>query len=451
MTENIINLVKEKKYVETRRILSEMNPADIAVIFSEFSDDILPLVFRILPKDIAADVFVEMTASGRQTLIDSFSDFELKIVFDDLYLDDAVDIIEEMPAVVVKRILLNSSPEVRSHINELLQYPKDSAGSIMTIEYVRLRKDMTVEDAFAHIKKTGIDKETIYTCYVTDDRRILLGIVSAKSLLLSDRDVMIESIMETNVIYSNTLDDREDVAKCFEKYGFLALPVVDKEKRLVGIITVDDAIEVIKEEAEEDIEMMAAITPTEKPYLELTVFSAWKARVPWLLLLMVSATVTGIIISGFERALASYVVLTTFIPMLMGTGGNSGSQSSVTVIRGLSLGEISFSDIFRVQWKELRISVLCGLTLGVVEFLKLWLVDSLLIGNDEVTVSVAFTVGVTIFITVVVAKLVGCTLPIIAQKLGFDPAVMASPFITTIVDALSLIVFFNIATQVLNL
>lgn len=451
MITRISELLQEKSYIQIRQILAELNPPDIAILFSEFSDDLIALLYRILPKDIATDVFVEMSASQQEMLIKSFSDFELKIVFEDLYLDDAVDIIEEMPAGVVKRILLMSSPEMRNQINQLLQYPKDSAGSIMTIEYVRLKKDITVSDAFEHIKTTGVDKETIYTCYVTDASRVLIGIVSAKTLLLSDRDTAIESIMETNVIYANTLDDKEEVARLFEKYGLIALPVVDKEKRLVGIVTVDDAIEVIQEETDEDIDKMAAITPTEEPYLEQSVFSVWKARIPWLLLLMVSATVTGVIISSFEAALASCVVLTSFIPMLMGTGGNSGSQASVTVIRGLSLGEISFTDILKVEWKEFRISALCGLTLGIVEFFKLLLFDRLLLGDTEITLAVSLTVSLTIFITVVVAKLVGSALPIVAQKIGFDPAVMASPFITTIVDALSLVVFFNIASQILNL
>lgn len=451
MTERIIMLIKNKQYIEVRQILSDVNPADIATIFSDFSEDMLPILFRILPKDIATDVFVEMSATGQQTLIKSFSDFELKTMFEDLYLDDAVDIIEEMPANVVKRILSNSSPEVRSQINSILKYPKDSAGSIMTIEYVALKKYMTVAEAFDHIKKTGVDKETIYTCYVTDASRILIGIVTAKTLMLSDREATIEEVMETNVIYANTLDDKEEVAKSIEKYGFLALPVVDKEKRLVGIVTVDDAIEVIQEEAEEDISKMAAIIPNEKPYLESGVFSIWKARIPWLLLLMISATVTGAIIASFESALATCAVLTTFIPMLMGTGGNSGSQASVTVIRELSLGDVKFSDIFKVQWKELRVSVLCGLTLGLVEFVKLTVFDSLILGNEAITVSVAFAVSLTICLTVILAKLVGSSLPIIAQKLGFDPAVMASPFITTVVDALSLIVFFTIASSILNL
>lgn len=451
MTDKILELINEKRYVAVRQLLSEMNPADIAVLFSDFSHSLLPVLFRILPKDIATDVFVEMSASEKQTLIESFSDFEIKIVFDDLFLDDAVDIVEEMPASVVKRILSSSSPDTRSQINNLLQYPKDSAGSIMTIEYVALKKNITVAQAFDYIKKNGVDKETIYNCYVTDESRELMGIVTAKTLLLSDRDAIIEDIMETNVIYSNTLDDKESVALLFEKYGFLALPVVDKEKRLVGIVTVDDAIGVLQEEAEEDISKMAAITPDETPYLEASVFSIWKSRIPWLLLLMISATVTGAIIASFESALATCAVLTTFIPMLMGTGGNSGSQSSVTIIRELSLGEVKFSDIFRVQWKELRVSVMCGVTLGVVEFLKLILFDNLILSNSSITFSVALAVSVTVCLTVILAKFVGCSLPIIAQKIGFDPAVMASPFITTVVDALSLVVFFSISSSILGL
>lgn len=451
MTEKIKELISEKHYIEVRKLLEDMNPADISILFSEFSDELLPILFRILPKDIATDVFVEMSVNDQQTLIRSFSDFELKIVFEDLFLDDAVDIIEEMPANVVKRILLNSSSEMRSQINSLLNYPKDSAGSIMTIEYVDLKKNLTVAQAFEHIKKTGIDKETIYTCYVTDASRLLIGIVTAKTLLLSDRDATIEEVMETNVIYSNTMDDKEEVAKLFEKYGFLALPVVDKEKRLVGIVTVDDAIEVIQDEAEEDISKMAAITPNETPYLESSVFSIWKARIPWLLLLMISATVTGAIIASFESALAMCAVLTTFIPMLMGTGGNSGSQASVTVIRELSIGEVKFSDIFKVQWKEFRVSVLCGLTLGIVEFFKLIIFDYLILSNEAITVSVALAVSLTVCLTVILAKLVGCSLPIISQRIGLDPAVMASPFITTVVDALSLVVFFSISSSILNL
>ncbi len=451
MTEAIKSMIKNKEYKKLRQFLSEINPTDIALMFCKFEDEILPLLFRILPKDIASDVFVEMTASDQQLLIKSLSDFELKTVFEDLYLDDAVDIIEEMPANVVKRILYNSSSEMRNQINTLLNYPKDSAGSIMTVEYVDLKKDYTVEKALNQIKKSGVDKETIYTCYVTDISKVLIGVVSTKTLLLSDRDVTIEKIMKTNVIFATTVDDKEDVAREFEKYSFIALPVVDKEKRLVGIVTVDDAIDVMQEENEEDISLMAGITPNEKPYLEASILSIWKSRIPWLLFLMISATVTSTIISGFETALASCVVLTTFIPMLMGTGGNSGSQASVTVIRELSLDKINFNDIFKVQYKELCIASLCGLTLGAVEFIKLIVFDSLLLKNSEITVSIALTVSLTVMIIVVLAKLVGCTLPIIAQKIGFDPAVMASPFITTVVDALSLIIFFTIATRLLNI
>lgn len=451
MKEKITELLENKRYIEIRQLISDITPPDIAILFSDFQDDLLRVLYRILPKDIATDVFVEMTPTQQETLIKSFSDFELKATFEDLYLDDAVDIVEEMPAVVVKRILANSSPEVRAEINHLLNYPKDSAGSIMTTEYVRFKKTMTVNDAFDHIKKVGLDKETIYTCYVTDESRVLIGVVTAKSLLLSDRNATVESLMETSVIFANTLDDKEEVARLFEKYGFIALPVVDKERRLVGIVTVDDAIDVLQEEVEEDIDKMAAITPTDRPYLEQSVFSVWKSRVPWLLILMVSATVTSTIISGYEASLATCVVLTTFIPMLMGTGGNSGSQASVTVIRGLSLGEISFADTFKVIFKELKISAMCGITLAVAQFLKLWLFDSLLLKNPEITFYVALSVSLTVFVTVILAKLVGSTLPILAQRLGFDPAVMASPFITTIVDALSLVVFFNISTYILGI
>ena len=444
-------LLQERKYGMIRQLLSEENPADIAEVFEKIGDENVILLFRLLPKDIASDVFVEMTSDKCETLIKSFSDNELRRVVDDLYLDDTVDLIEEMPASVVKRILKNTDAETRSAINQILQYPKDSAGSIMTIEFVDLKKNYTVEKAFEHIKKTGVEKETIYTSYVTDNQRHLIGIISAKDLMLSERDAVIEDIMETNVISVNTLDDKEDVAKMFEKYGFLALPVVDKEGRLVGIVTVDDAIDVISEETEEDFSIMAGITPQEKPYLVSDVWSIYKSRVPWLLILMISATFTGIIISSYEKALSVYVVLTSFIPMLMGTAGNSSSQSSVTVIRGLSLDEIKFSDIFRVQWKEFRISILCGLSLAVANFLKLYYFDRLVLNNPEITALVALVVSLTILVAVVLAKLVGCTLPILAQKIGFDPAVMASPFITTIVDALSLLVFFGIASAILNI
>ena len=425
-------------------MLVTLNPADVAALFEELPADRLPLLFRLLPKELAAETFVEMEPDEQELLIRGFSDNELKEVIDELYLDDAVDIVEEMPANVVKRILRSADPDTRKMINEILKYPEDSAGSIMTIEYVRLRRQFTVEQAIKHIRRTGIDKETIYTCYVTDDNRKLLGFVSVKTLLLSDEEASIEDVMETNVIYVHTSEDREVVANLFHKYNFIALPVVDDEQRLVGIVTVDDALDVMQEEYTEDIEKMAAITPSGKPYLKTSVFALWKARIPWLLLLMISATFTGMIITAFEQALAAQVTLAAFIPMLMDTGGNCGSQSSATVIRGLSLDEIEFSDLLRVQWKEIRVAVLCGVTLAAASFVKLLLFD-------KVTLAVALVVCVTLAVTVLCAKVVGCTLPILSMKVGFDPAVMSSPFITTIVDAISLMLYFSVATAVLGL
>ena len=436
--ETLVSLLEEKKYPTLRDVLVTLNPADIAALFEELPADRLPLLFRLLPKELAAETFVEMEPDEQELLIRGFSDNELKEVIDELYLDDAVDIVEEMPANVVKRILRSADPDTRKMINEILKYPEDSAGSIMTIEYVRLRRQFTVEQA------TGIDKETIYTCYVTDDNRRLLGFVSVKTLLLSDEEASIEDVMETNVIYVYTTEDRETVANLFHKYNFIALPVVDEEQRLVGIVTVDDAFDVMQEEYTEDIEKMAAITPSGKPYLKTSVFALWKARIPWLLLLMISATFTGMIITAFEQALAAQVTLAAFIPMLMDTGGNCGSQSSATVIRGLSLDEIEFSDLLRVQWKEIRVAVLCGVTLAAASFAKLLLFD-------KVTLAVALVVCVTLAVTVLCAKVVGCTLPILSMKVGFDPAVMSSPFITTIVDAISLKLYFSVATAVLGL
>ena len=442
--ETLVSLLEEKKYPTLRDVLVTLNPADIAALFEELPADRLPLLFRLLPKELAAETFVEMEPDEQELLIRGFSDNELKEVIDELYLDDAVDIVEEMPANVVKRILRSADPDTRKMINEILKYPEDSAGSIMTIEYVRLRRQFTVEQAIKHIRRTGIDKETIYTCYVTDDNRRLLGFVSVKTLLLSDEEASIEDVMETNVIYVYTTEDRETVANLFHKYNFIALPVVDEEQRLVGIVTVDDALDVMQEEYTEDIEKMAAITPSGKPYLKTSVFALWKARIPWLLLLMISATFTGMIITAFEQALAAQVTLAAFIPMLMDTGGNCGSQSSATVIRGLSLDEIEFSDLLRVQWKEIRVAVLCGVTLAAASFAKLLLFD-------KVTLAVALVVCVTLAATVLCAKVVGCTLPILSLKVGFDPAVMSSPFITTIVDAISLMLYFSVATAVLGL
>ena len=444
LAETIDVLAKGRKFSTIRDILTTMNPVDIAAYFDEVSEANLPILFRLLPKDLAADTFVEMDASTQEILIHAFSENELKAVMEELYVDDAVDIIEEMPANVVKRILKNTSPEMRKTINEFLKYPDDSAGSIMTVEYVSLRPSMTVKDAIARIRRTGIDKETIYTCYVTQENKKLLGLVTAKALLLADEDAVVEEIMEKNIIHVRTADDKEEVAIKFNKYGFLAMPVVDDEERLVGIVTVDDAIDVLTEEATEDMEVMAAITPSDKPYLKIGVFETFRQRVPWLLILMISATFTGLIITSFENALKAQLILSAFIPMLMDTAGNSGSQASVTIIRGLSLSEIQFKDIFTILWKEFRVSLLCGIVLGAANFVKMLIID-------KVSIMIGAVVCITLVITVVFAKIVGCTLPVLAKKIGFDPAVMASPFITTIVDALSLVVYFTMASVLLGI
>ena len=442
--ERALELLKNKQFVMLKELLNTMNPADIAQFLSELSGDELIIAFRITPKDLAADTFVEMEPEQQQQLIHSFTDKELKEVVDELYLDDAVDIVEEMPANVVKRILRAADNDMRKMINTLLKYPDDSAGSIMTIEFVSLRKSMTVDAAIKHIRKTGVDKETIYTCYVTDDNSKLIGLVSVKALLLADENDIIGDIMESNPICVSTLEDKEVVANDFDKYNFIALPVVDEEQRLVGIVTFDDAIDVLQDEVTEDIEKMAAILPTDKPYMRTGIFETYKKRIPWLLLLMVSATFTGMIINSFENALQVYVVLTAFIPMLMDTGGNSGSQASVTIIRGLSLGEIEYRDTLNVMWKEMRVALLCGVTLAAANFVKCLVVD-------RIAVPVALVISLTLIATVFFAKIVGSLLPIAAKKIGFDPAVMASPFITTIVDAVSLLIYFNIASMFLPL
>lgn len=388
----------------------------------------------------------------QQFLIEAFSDRELKEVMDELFMDDTVDIIEEMPATVAKRILKQTDPQTRSVINRLLAYPEDSAGSIMTTEYIDLKTDMTVNDAFEKIRRVGTDTESIYTGYVTDKWRKLLGIVTVKDLLLSGTDTPISEIMDENVIFAETLDDKEAVAGLFEKYDMLTIPVVDTEQRLVGIVTVDDAIDVLQEEASEDIEKMAAMLPSERTYLKTGVFATFRSRMPWLLFLMISATFTGMVISAFEGRLSNFTALIAFIPMLMGTGGNSGSQASVTVIRALSLGEIEFRDILRVLWKEIRVAFVCGFVLSIVNFVKLYLVDHLLLNNFDIDRAIPemLTVCATLFFVVIVAKIVGSLLPILAKKIGFDPAVMASPLVTTILDAVSLIIYFNIAGVFLN-
>ena len=452
MEEKILELIAQRKFGVLKTMLSEMQPPDIAAIFEEAPEKDIPIMFRILPKELAAEVFVEMDSDMQQLLIEAFSDKELHDVIDELFLDDTVDIIDEMPATVTKRILKQTDPKTRQLINQLLAYPDDSAGSIMTTEYVDLKKNMTVEKAFDRIRKVGIDSETIYSCYVTDSSRRLLGIVSVKDLLLNPKDEIIGNIMDENIIYANTMDDKELVAGLFEKYDILALPVVDKEERLVGIVTVDDAIDVLQEEATEDIEKMAAILPSEHSYFKTSVIETFKARIPWLMLLMISATFTGAIISGFEDKLINFGALIAFIPMLMDTGGNSGSQASVTVIRAISMGDIEFKDILRVLWKEIRVAFLCAMALVTINFAKLFLIDNLLLrhfDNGRVILEIC-VVSVTLFFAIVVAKIIGCSLPILAKKIGFDPAVMASPLITTIVDAISLIIYFLMANLILG-
>ena len=447
----LVKMLEDKKYATLRDILITMNPSDIAGLFVDLEEKQIPLLFRLLTKEQAAETFVEMDPEAQQLLIRGFSDNELKEVLDELYADDAAEIVEEMPANVVKCILKAADPELRSSINQILRYPEYSAGSMMTTEYVSLRPSMTVEEAILRIRRQGVDKETIYTCYVLDKDRTLLGLVTVKDLLLAEDDEMkIEDIMITNVIFVTTLTDQEEVARMFSKYNFIALPVVDGEGRMVGIATFDDAMDVMEEEATEDMELMSGITPSEKPYLRSSAFELFKNRVPWLMLMMVSATFTGLIITSFEGALAAQVALTAFIPMLMGTGGNSGSQSSVTVIRALSLDELEFRDIGTVLWKELRTSILCGVALALVCFAKIWLVDKLLFGNPDITLMVDLVVCLALAVTVVIAKLVGCMLPMAAKAMKLDPAVMASPFISTIVDALSLLVYFLFAKMLLG-
>ena len=448
----LVTMLEEKKYPTLRDILITMNPSDVAGLFSGLEEKQIPLLFRLLPKEQAAETFVEMEPDAQALLIRGFSDNELKEVVSELYVDDAADLVEEMPANVVKRILSQADPEMRSSINQILRYPENSAGSIMTTEYVSLRPEMTVEEAILRIRRQGVDKETIYTCYVTAKYRTLTGLVTVKDLLLAeDDDTPIQELMITNLISVTTQTDQEEVARMFSKYNFLALPVVDGENRMVGIVTFDDAMDVMEDEATEDMEIMAAMTPSEKSYLKSSPFDLFKHRIPWLLLLMVSATFTGMIITSFEDALSMLPVLTAFIPMLMDTGGNCGSQSSVTVIRALSLDELKFRDVFTVMWKEFRTAILCGMALSVVCFAKVLLVDRLLMGNTSVSLLVAGVVCLTLGVTVVIAKFVGCSLPLLAKRLGFDPAVMASPFITTIVDALSLLVYFLFAKSLLHL
>lgn len=443
--EELSELLDAKKYTRLRQRLAEENDADVAAFLEslEEKEDLLK-VFRILPKSQAANVFSYLDVDNQHFVIMTLSDKDAASIIDNLQADDATDLLEEMPANIVKKLLANASQETRRDVNHLLRYPDDSAGSIMTVEYVDLKEDYTVKDALERIRKVGVDSETINICYVLDNERRLVGTVALRYLLIKNLDDVVGDFMHENVISLHTLMDQEEVARQFQKYGFTSMPVVDNENRLVGIITVDDIMDIMEEEATEDFEKMAAIVPTDKPYMKEGVFETWKKRIPWLLLLMISATFTGGIITSFEDSLSSCVVLTAFIPMLMDSGGNAGGQANVSVIRSLSLNEIVIGDIFRVIWKEARVAVVCGATLAVINFAKLMIFD-------KVGLQVAIVVCLTLLTTITVAKIVGCILPMLAKQLGFDPAVMASPFITTIVDAISLLVYFSFATSILHI
>ena len=439
----IRELLETKQYTRLRQRIADMNIADTAAVMEELEEEELLKIFRILPKSMAADVFSYLEVDSQQFIIVSLSEREAANIIDNLMADDATDLLEEMPANTVKKLLASARADTRRDINHLLRYPEDSAGSIMTVEYVDLKENMTVEDAIQRIRKVGVDSETINICYVLDSKRTLVGTVALRYLLISPSDAVIGDIMHENVVYLNTMMDQEEVARQFQKYDFTSMPVADNEGRLVGIITVDDVVDILQEEATEDIEKMAAIVPSDKPYMKTGVLETWKKRIPWLLLLMISATFTGSIITSFEDALSVFPILTAFIPMLMDTGGNAGGQASVTIIRGLSLNEIGYSDVPKILWKELRVAFACGATLSVAYFAKLMLFD-------RVGLGVAAVVCLTLIAAVAIAKMIGCSLPVLAKRLGFDPAVMASPFITTIVDALSLVIYFAIATEILH-
>ena len=445
--DELLEMLDSKRYSDFMHRVDELNPVDVAEFFNELPPERQPSVFRLLEKDLAAEIFAELDGDVQETLIVAMSDREVRVMLDDLFVDDAVDMLQEMPSNVVKRILKNATPETRASINRLLSYPEDSAGSVMTTEFIELRKSMTCAQAVDTIRRTGVDKETVYVAYVTDVSRHLEGVIRLQDLLFAKADEILEDMMDTNIVCATTHDDRESVAATISKYDLLVLPVVDKEQRLVGIVTVDDAIDVLQEEATADIEMMAAITPTDKPYLKTSVFETFKKRIPWLLLLMISATFTGAIISHYEEALGTWTILTAFMPMLMGTGGNAGSQSSIAVIRSLSLGEIELRDIWRVLFKEIRVSLICGVVMGVATFAKVLLIDLRL---DFSQMLVALVVSISLVLTVILAKVIGTVLPILAKRIGLDPAVMASPFITTVVDALSLMLYFEVASAALG-
>ncbi len=440
----LLDYLRNKEYTKLRQIAAEMQTADIAAILDDLEDEEALKIFRLLPKSMAADVFADLELDDQQYIIQSLSDREASIIIDNLMADDATDLLEEMPANVVKRILANASPETRADINHLLRYPEDSAGSIMTVEFVDLKENMTVQDAIERIRQVGLDSETVNICYVVDDQRVLVGTVALRYLLIMKPDDIIGEFMNDNIISINTMTDQEEAARMFQHYDFTAMPVVDNENRMVGIITIDDVVDIMEEEATEDIEKMAAILPSDKPYFKTGVLETYRSRMPWLLFLMISATFTGAIITNYEAALASYVVLTAYIPMLMDTSGNAGSQASVSIIRGLSLGEIEFHELPQALWKEIRVAAMCGLTLAAANFVKLLVLD-------RIPVIIAAVICMTLVLTVIFAKIMGCILPMCAQKIGFDPAVMASPLITTIVDAVALMIYFTIATNLLHI
>ena len=454
LRETLLDLLEHKRLKALQLELEDMNEFDIAEFLTELGENdarSMVTVFRLLSKGQGAEVFAELDAPEQQQIISFMTDRELSEIIEDMYVDDAVDMMEELPANIVKRVMRTATPETRALINQYLKYPENSVGSIMTAEFVDLKKYMNVRESIARIRRVGEDKETIYVCYVTNAHRRLEGVVTVKELLLSDDEAVIEDIMDTNVIFVRTTDDRSEAAERISDYDLLAIPVVDSEDRLVGIVTVDDVIDVLEQEATEDFDLMAGISPSDKPYSRTGVVEIWKRRIPWLMFLMLSATFTSMIITHFEDALAKTAVLTGFIPMLMGTGGNSGSQSSTAVIRSLSIGDTEPSDIFSVVWKEIRVAVLCGVSLSAVNFVKMLVVDRMLLGNGDVTVVVALTVSVTLVFVVIFAKTVGCTLPMAAEKVGIDPAVMASPLISTITDAVSLLIYFALSTLILQL
>ena len=449
--DELMELLEDRNMKQLRDRMNEMQEFDVAEFLSSIEDNRMPMLFRLLSKERAAEVFANLEAPDQERIINSITDSELAGIVEELYVDDAVDMMEELPANVVKRVMRTATPETRNLINQYLHYPENSAGSIMTAEYVDLKKYMSVKEAFARIRRIGEDKETIYICFVTSAHRNLEGIVTVKDLLLADPDTVIEDLMDRNVIYAVTTEDQESVSEKFSDYDLMALPVVDKENRLVGIVTVDDIIDVMEQEAIEDIQLMAGMTPSDKPYLRTRITEFWRNRIPWLLFLMLSATFTSMILTSFEDMLAVQAGLVAFIPMLMGTGGNSGAQASTAVIRSLSLGDVEPRDVLRVMWTEWRIAFLCGLTLGVVNFGKMLLVDGMLLGNANVTVAVAATVSLSIVFIVMFAKVVGSFLPIAAEKIGVDPAVMANPLISTLTDAVSLLIYIYVAKLILKI